>query len=209
MNTKLIEKIKKMFALANCAGASPGEAENAMRMANKLMEKHKLCSMDLKFDEEITLNFGIETSHAWVRQLYNAVARVYSCSMFTQGTNIIMMGTLSNLTTAGIVIDALVENIEKAGKGKGITFKNGASSALVNQCWKLIDERKKSTEVTGSGLVLADHYDEEYDRAKATMDKKFNLTKGRASKMRQSAEGRAYGASLNPNAHLSNKLALN
>ncbi|MBW1849370.1 MAG: DUF2786 domain-containing protein [Deltaproteobacteria bacterium] len=41
MNSKLIDKIKKMFALANDAGAAKGEAENAMRMANKMMERHK------------------------------------------------------------------------------------------------------------------------------------------------------------------------
>ena len=65
MNDKIIERIKKMFALATNEGAAPGEAENAMRMANKLMEKYSLSALDLHTQEEITIKFGEKAHNTW------------------------------------------------------------------------------------------------------------------------------------------------
>ena len=124
MDKKLIERIKKMFALANDKGAAEGEAENAMRMANKLMEKHNLSHIDLHNSEDITIKFEDGTKFNWKRQIYNAVAKVYSCGFFIQGQDqCLIVGTDSDTVTASIVIHGLIDSIDKAGKGKGIAFK--------------------------------------------------------------------------------------
>ncbi len=211
MENKLIEKIKKMFAMANHANSNPGEAENAMRMANKLMEKHNLSAMDLHNKEDITIKFEDGSRNNWVRHLYNAVAKVYSCGFFIQGSDqCLIVGTESDTVTASIVAHGLIDSINRAGKGNGIAFKNGASLELVRQCNEIIRARQKSTEVhEGTGLVLADVYDDKFARAQDFMNKNLNLSSGRRCNMKSNEAGRAYGASLNPNAHLSNKRALN
>lgn len=210
MNNKLIEKIKKMFALANCEGAAPGEADNAMRMANKLMEKHNLSSIDLHTKEELTIKFEDGTSSKWIQQLYHSVSKVYSCGFFVNGKeNCLIVGTESDTITASIVIHGLIDSINRAGKGKGIAFKNGASLELVRQCDQIIRERNNSVEkVVGTGLILADVYDAKYNRVKDYMNKNLNLTT-KASSMKTNEEGKAYGASLNPHARMSNRKALN
>lgn len=42
MEDKIINRIKKMLALANDAAAAEGERDNAMRMAYNLLAKHNL-----------------------------------------------------------------------------------------------------------------------------------------------------------------------
>lgn len=210
MNEKIINKIRKMFALANNEGAAPGEAENAMRMANNLMEKHMLTSMDLHTGDRITIDFIDSQRYVWVRALYNAVCPVYSCSMFLSGKEYVLVGTESNMVTVGIIVDGLIKNIKRASKGKGIAFANGAVLEISKQCRNLIADRKSSEEIApGSGLVLANIYQTQMNLVQEFMDKKFNLTSGRRSNMNSSNAGREYGATLNPHTNLSNRKALN
>lgn len=209
-NEKIINKIKKMFALANDDGAAQGEAENAMRMANKMMEKHMLTSIDLHTSERISIDFIDAQRYVWIRQLYNAVCPVYSCSMFLHGKEYVLVGTESNMVTVGIVVDGLIKSIKRASKGKGVEFANGAMLEIAKQCRQLIADRANSYEVApGSGLVLADIYKTKMDLVQEFMDRKFNLTSGRRSSMNGNSAGRAYGATLNPHANLSNRKALN
>jgi len=211
VNSKLIDKIKKMFALANDAGAAKGEAENAMRMANKMMERHNLTSMDLHNKEDITIKFEDGSRYNWIKHLYMAVAEVYSCGFFTQGSDqCLIVGAESDAVTASIVTHGLIDSINKQGKGQGIAFKNGAMFEIARQCREIIRARKDSTEIAPStGLVLADIYATKHQRSLDFMDKNLNLKQGRRTKMNSNEAGRAYGASLNPHAHLSNKKALN
>ena len=82
MEQKIIDKIRKMFALANNAGATKGESDNAMRMANKLLEKHNLSMMDLEVQEDIDSSVIFAKPEPWVRIVVNSVARLYSCSYY-------------------------------------------------------------------------------------------------------------------------------
>lgn len=211
MDDKIINRIKKMFALANNEGAAKGEAENAMRMANKLMEKYELRNIDLHTNDTFTIEMVDASRNVWVRHLYHAVAPVYSCQMFNYGKNFYtLVGTESNLVTACIVIDGLVKNIKRASKGKDVRFANGAMLEVAKQCREIIANRRVETEkVPGTELSLVDIYDEKARLLQEFMDEKFNLTKGKRSNMSASSEGRAYGKGLNPHANLSNRRALN
>ena len=211
MNEKIINKIKKMFALANNEGAAPGEAENAMRMANKLMEKHMLTSIDLHTSEEMSITFLDAHRYVWVRHLYNAVCPVYSCSMFLHGKDrYVLVGTESDMVTTGIVVDGLIKSIKRASKGQGIEFSNGAVLEIARQCRQIIADRADSVEIApGSGLVLADIFKTKMDLVTEFMNDKFNLSSGRRSSMNSSNAGREYGTTLNPHANLSNRRALN
>jgi len=211
MEQKIIDRIKKMFALANCEGAAPGEAENAMRMANRLMEKHALSSLDLHTSDSITIKFEDGSNFNWVRQLYNAIAPVYSCGFFIQGKEqSLLVGTESDTITASIVANGLISNIKRASKGKGVTFANGAVLEISKQCRELIANRRLVAEkVPGTELSLVDVYDTKADLVRSFMDANLSLGKGRRSNMKGNEAGRAYGATLNPHANLSNRRALN
>ena len=211
MDKKLIERIKKMFALANCEGAAEGEAENAMRMANKLMEKYNLSSIDLHNSEDITIKFEDGTRWNWKRQIFNAIAELYSCECFREGSEqMLIVGTESDSVTASIVIHGLIDSIEKAGIGKGTAFRNGAALSIVAQCNDIIKERRQSTEkVAGTGLVLADVYDAKLDRARDFMYSNIKGLKSSSVRMNSSKEGVEFGRTLNPHARVSNKKALN
>lgn len=204
MEERLIEKIKKLFALANNEGAAPNEAENALRMANKLMEKHNLSSIDLHNKEDLTIKFEDGTRDRWIRQIYLAVSKVYSCGFFRQGTeNCLLVGTVSDATTASIVANGLIDNINRAGKGKGVDFKNGAMFEVIEQCDTIIQERDNNKEVIpGHGLVLADVYQAKLDRVQEYMDTNLNITFRKSASMRFSNEGREYGRTLNPHAQV-------
>ena len=52
-NERLIDKIRKLFALANCEGATENEAATALRMANKLLDKHSISTIDLADEREV------------------------------------------------------------------------------------------------------------------------------------------------------------
>lgn len=209
MNERLLERIKKMFTLANDPGAAEGEAENAMRMANKLLEKHNLNIADLHTSDAVTIKFEDGVRNVWVKHLYNCIAPVYSCGFFVQGSEqCLLVGTESDTVTASIVIHGLIENINRAGKGKGVGFKNGAVMEISRQCKEIIVARKASPVISGTGLVLSKVYDAKYDKVREMMES-LNLGKGRRNNMTTTNEGRAYGATLNPHAHMSNRKALN
>ena len=167
MDKKIIERIKKMFTLANDKGASLGEAENAFRMANKLMEKHNLSSMDLHNKEDLIFKFEDGSIHSWVNTLYSSISELYSCYTFRQGKHQrLIIGTESDCTTVSIIVHGLIDSIKNAGKNKGIAFKNGASFEIADQCNTIIEERRENTEIhAGSGLVLADIYDSKFSRS--------------------------------------------
>lgn len=207
MEQKLIDKIKKMFALANDEGAAPGEIENALRMANKLMEKHNISSFDLHTQEEVIAKFCKGSKFIWVGQLYKAVAKVYSCSVFKSGTDrIVMVGAEGDAVTAKIVIEGLIESINRAGKGKGIAFKNGATSSLIRQCMDIVKNRKtENVKIPGTELALTDIYEQKYRNAVEFMNGMCNLTSGKARSQRASQEGLDYGNTLNPFARVGSK----
>jgi len=210
MEQKIIERIKKMFALANDKGAAKGEADNAMRMATKLLERHNLSMIDLHVTDDISIKFEEGAINPWIRQVYSVVSRLYGCTYFyssQQKTNYIV-GTESDRVTASLVIQYLVEDIKKAGKGQGIDFKNGASLELAKTCHILMTERADSLETTETGLALVDIYRTKIDLAQAYMDEKLNLGKGRKANMRSSEAGRSFGRGLSPNARMSNKVAI-
>lgn len=209
MNQKIIDRIKKMFALANDDGAAAGEAENAMRMANKLMERHALSAIDLHTNEAMRIKFEPYFRNSWSKQVYNSVAKVYSCEFFSHGTkHNILVGAKSDTITASIVINALIGNIEKAGRGEGVKFKNGAALEIVRQCREILKARENNTEkVAGTGLVLCDVFDAKLKKAEEFMNAEFDIST-QPVRMDSNEKGRAYGATLSPNAHLSNRKAL-
>jgi len=161
MENKLKEKIKKLFALA---GNNPNqhEADNAMRMARKLMDKHNVSMYELGDTEAVCVTFNDGVNMPWLRVSYQAVSKLYDCVYLLDKqwspAKHVLVGTESNRTTTGIVLEYVLSSIRETGKGKGAGFRNAMAQGVYQQVLDIITERSKNkTEVIpGTGLVLAD-----------------------------------------------------
>ena len=116
-----------------------------------------------------------------------------------------IIGTTSNRLTSMIVIDQLLDQIKRDGKGKGIAFKNGAAFGLYETCKKIMDAREGVNDevIPGTGLTIIDIEKRQKMDVDAFIESNFkHLTRGRRRSKAVSAEGRAYGQGLNPGARV-------
>jgi len=161
-NEKIVDKIRKLFALA---GNNPSEAEAdlAMTMARKLLDKHSLSMSDLadtsgEVDEEL-LNIP---STEWARMLCYSIAKLYDAQVLLrtmrrgQRAKLFIIGNEANRVTATIVIESVLAQIQRKAKGKGNSFRVGASYGVSLQVDRIIAERADQEVVVGTGLLPID-----------------------------------------------------
>ena len=214
-NERLLDKIRKLFALANCEGATENEAKTALRMANKLLDKHSINTIDLADEREVSITFlPLEGRQAWMSTIINGVARLYDCRYFRDMNwdtpKHVLVGTSANRMTASIVIEQLVGQFRRETKGKNNSYKVSAANALYWTCDGILKERKGSTEpvVAGTGLIPLDMIKRaEIDNQDFLDTQIGKLGKSNNSKAAHSAEGAAYGKGLNPGARVSGSSA--
>ena len=214
-NERLMDKIRKLFALANCEGATENEAATALRMANKLLDKHSISTIDLADEREVSLSFlPLEGRQKWMRTIINGVARLYDCRYFTDSNwdtlKHVMVGTAANRMTASIVIEQLVQQVRRDTKGKGNAYKVSASRALYFTCDSILEARKDSKEpvIAGTGLIPLDMIRRAEIDNQDFLDAQIGkLGVSKAARAVHSAEGAAYGKGLNPGARVSGKSA--
>lgn len=210
---RIIQKIRKLFALAANDGAEGNEAENAMRMANALLAKHSIEKHRLHDPDQVFASFcDYPIKQDWVKQVVGHIARFYNCRpIFDYNwtpAKTLIIGTTSNRLTAMIVIDHLIDQIKRDGKGKGIAFKNGAAFGLYETCKKIMDARNADTGsdevIPGTGLTIIDIEKQQKMDVDAFIEGNFShLTKSRRKSKAMSGEGRTYGQGLNPGARVS------
>ena len=93
MDTKVIEKIQKLFALAN-NNPSEEEAASAALMAQRLMAKHNISATDidavLTQDEKIVVErYDCGAGKAWKFTLSSIIAQNFRCKTFSYGKRLI------------------------------------------------------------------------------------------------------------------------
>lgn len=206
---RIIEKIRKLFALAANEGATGAESENAMRMANAMLSKHSLEMSQLTgHDEKVFCTFAeYDIRPAWIKSAIGSICRLYNCRTvfdynWTEPKTLII-GTGANRMTATIVIDQITDQIRKECRGKGAAFRNGASIGLADVVNKILDDRRKDTTeiLPGTGLMVIDQMKQQADAAALFVQENFSgLVKTKGGK--GSAEGRQYGQGLNPGARV-------
>jgi len=208
-NDRLIKKIKALFSLAANNGATGNEADNALRMAEGLLKKHSIELFDLNDKDEVTMSFLDFNGQKWVSIVHNSIAKLYSCRCIMDNSwdkpKIVLVGTLSNLTTAKIVIQHLLGQIMKDTKGKGIAYKNGAAMGLGDTCEQIISERNVYEEaIPGTGLTVLDINKQNKNDIENWLNEFMpNLGKAKRTKFKTNNEGRVYGSGLNPGARVS------
>ncbi|KAA8689160.1 hypothetical protein ALO80_102277 [Pseudomonas caricapapayae] len=79
---RIIDKVIKCFALARSAGASPNEAETALRQGRKLMEQYQLEELEVEAHLacEASVSAGTKRAPAsWLHSLANTCASAFDC----------------------------------------------------------------------------------------------------------------------------------
>ncbi len=184
MEEKIIDKIKKLLALANNSAASEGERENALRMAHNLLVKHNLEMKDLQ-EHEIKENRIFERLETfqmkWCRGVAISIAKLFFCEMFTEGKingtkgRYCFVGKESNATTAALMTEYVISSILREARKlygsnlapQSTSFGHGARAKLRDRINEMIST---TSQATGTGLVVLELYDLEISANKSFID---------------------------------------
>ncbi|ABP63629.1 hypothetical protein BcepGomrgene58 [Burkholderia phage BcepGomr] len=221
MNTeRIIDRIKKMLALANDLAATEGERDNALRMAYNTMAKYNIdmATVDARSKQEERVNFTRPSwSWIWARHVNKIVGELFFCKYYystkINGTQCIhhFVGKESNAMTAAVMADFIVNSILKEGRSiyKQNTapgtraFAMGAMHALYARVEQIKAERAAASEAAtpGTALVLANLYLTEMQANEAfCADIEITVTKAKARAINDTDAyyaGQAYGESIN------------
>lgn len=144
MDSAIVEKIKNLLELARNEGATEGEANNAMDLVHKLLNKHNLELADVEAQlgsEDVTDgSFVTFKADHWRHWVCTATAELYYCYYFVQdgyfkdpdsdspfikaGHLCHVLGKKDDITVAVLMMNYFMDTIESialkecAGKGK-------------------------------------------------------------------------------------------
>lgn len=216
---KIIERIRKMLALANDLAATEGERDNALRMAYNTMAKHNLDMATIeqsggKNDEKRVDFPKVSWSWAWARQVNAIVGDLFFCKYYyfekINGTQIThhFVGRESNAMTAAVMADYIVNSILKEGRAiyKSNTsapmrsFAVGAAHALSRRVSEIKKAKAQEFEATpGTSIVLASLYDQESAANELCLPANLRVVKARTSRVQGDAysKGREFGDKIN------------
>ena len=219
MSEKIIDRVRKMLAIANDLAATEHERDTALNMAYKTLAHHNLSMADLKDTTQNEPRGGYEMqsfSFPFAKRVCGAVADLFFCFYITghkvNGTQCYhhFVGKESNAATAMVMSDWIVKSILKEGRKyykqntspECRAFCLGAAFKLRQRVDAMI-EASKVNDVHGAGtaLVLANLYTtERSDNEKTAMVLyDYKTTKSRVSNVNASAyeAGKQFGAGIN------------
>lgn len=217
MTDKIIDRIKKMLALANDLAATEGERDNALRMAYATMAKHNIdmATVDAKGREEERINFPNQSfSWVWAKQINHIIGDLFFCKCYyhekINGTQVVyhFIGKESNAMTAAVMADYIVKSILKQARKmykdntcpETRSFAVGATHALHDRVAEIKASQAQTSEqaTPGTALVLASLYDTEQS-ANALMMPGVKHMKARVAKVRFDAygAGHEFGKNIN------------
>lgn len=220
---KILRRVRKMLTLANDAGATEGERDNALRMAHATLAKYNLDlaqaeAAGQKVEEPRGMHCETFYGRPWARQVCQATAHLFFCEyIYTpafkgKDTRHYFIGRESNSITAGEMARYLVESIQRESRraaryeGAGNTylrsFALGAASRIRERVVEIIAaSHSQATSGPGTAIVLASLYDLERERNDKEVAVRFpKLGNGRGGKgtgsLEAHARGRIYGGSV-------------
>lgn len=175
MQNKIIERLKKMLAMADTAAENPHEAANAARMAASLMEEHNITHAHIIATE---LNKGCGLAESITKKgflkfpLYRQsiainVAKLHDCFCNFQWSNgfkyIRFYGYKDDVEISVWLYDYIVVEIQrlfKSTRKRGddskykADFNTGAATIIKERVAEIIADRKTRETSTGKGLVV-------------------------------------------------------
>ena len=221
---KIIDRVRKMLAIANDGRAPDAERDNALRMAHALLAKHNLAMSEVESREEqedrITEQF-LHKSFPWARIVAHAVGQLFFCEFFYQHTfdagksyyNFI--GRESNTATARAMTEYLTASIEKEARKaakdalQGLggkyhrDFCKGASAAIWRRVVEIRTAAENSQQTSDSrALTIVSLYAQEAAENAvilATFDAKERPDRQSAADAAAWRKGHAHGNSVSLN----------
>lgn len=214
---KIYDKVKKMLALANDAGATEGERDNALRMAYKLLAKHNLHLDDMPADSEPDPR-SIQTvticGDTWIRDLSYAIAELFFCGYYYQSTGVsgktahFFYGKVSNVTTAMNMADYLIKSIKREAtklyksptSRDGRSFGVGAASAIRQRVNKLLEDSAEVSNEAGTAVAIYNYRNQEQQENSVFLESEgvtLKMTKARSSEVSGAYHsGKNYGSKV-------------
>lgn len=221
---KIINRVKKMMALANDSAASDGERENALRMSYALMAKHNLDMTDVQGKPTGPQESRVQVSsefyaRPWSLTICMAVAKMFFCKYYfsSRGKNMALhtfTGKESNAAAAEEVARILVASIRRESGSRmrllneNTTWRRSFATGAAFKIQERVREMTESTAKiegmsTGTALVLVDLRKAEAvanDQHLVSLGINLKQSKGRASGNFANdaySAGRSFGAGLN------------
>lgn len=210
VENKILARIKKMLALANCEGATEQERDTAMTMAQNLLAKHNLSMTDLPPDSHTEAREQQQFTMCgdiWMRGLAGSVAKLYFCSYYfmrvasCKDTHV-FFGKQSNVVTAQYMAEFLLKSVKREASRRyksptspeGRSFCVGATEVIRRRIFNMMrsDTTNDSGQpIPGTALMLANAYAAEDVANKAALALVVELkkTKPRASSVVSDAYG--------------------
>lgn len=223
-NEKVIDKIKKLLAIANDSAATEGERDNALRMAHKLLVKHNLDMKDLHKHgiNEPRLKADSETFQMkWCIVIASSMAKLFMCKMFLAGKinatkgRYSFVGLESNATTAVLMTEYVIASILKEARKRykhnlspeSRAFGHGAANKIESRVNEMVDNVQQEI---GTGIVVRSMYQNEFDLNMEFVKKELgvNLVPVKSKKTKIDnwgayIEGTNHGGKINLNMQLS------
>lgn len=223
---KILEKVRKLLAMANHENANETERETAMRQAHALLTKHGLDMAAVNQHEREKLDPRGEFKHEdwsipWTRSVRAAIAKLFMCK-YVYGDKIngtrcwhYYIGRESNATTAEYMSVFVVGSILKEGRARyghnlapeTRAFGEGAAHRLWQRVEEMIAAKVDEVQVSdGKGLALIDLRKSEHDENEFFV-KDWNLTKSVSRNTRLDARafnaGKAHANTIGLNVQVS------
>ena len=178
----ILDKIKKLLAVANDKGATEDEAATAMRLASGMMAKHGIRHEDIPATGETpkaTRRRSMQQLRPYEVDAYQAAGVLYGCDlvMYDRGkAGIEFIGRPMNIEAAEMTAQWLMQQIERFYKEalpRGLsvaaraefrrTFKQACASRIVTRAFKIMADVKRddktAMEFSGStALVVVNHF---------------------------------------------------
>lgn len=223
MSEKILDRVRKLLALANDAAATENERDNALRMAHGMLAKHNLAMADVTDREAMEGREELETQTygmKWCRGVARSVARMFFCTVFIgrkiNGTKLTyhFVGKQSNVVTAALMTEYLIKSILKECRSRykenlspeSRSFATGAEFRLWQRVEKILASGGEDLE-PGTGLVVVELYktekaaNEAFIQAKGTKLVPFGK-RGKPAKAGAFSAGMKFGDSLGLNGQI-------
>lgn len=212
IETKVLERIKKMLTLGNNEGATEAERETALRMAYNLMAKHNLTISDLPEEksEEREKQSVYVVAGAWSRSLAQSIAKLffcnyyYSCGNHTTKNTHYFIGLQSNTATAQYMAEYIIKSVSRESSrryrsttsAEGRSFCVGAVASIRSRVEDMLRNDTESTPGTAVALINL-HASEALKNAEWLKNEGTNLktSKARCSNVQFGAfmDGKSFG----------------
>ena len=163
---KLLDRIRKLYAMSRETESSPHEAEIAMRRCQSLMAKFGITEADLETSEfgSSTIGKRFRAIPTYVSVLTSAVALLHDCISVDCGT-IEFRGFSIDAEVAPITYAYLTETMERAlkqrkndgsvapGRSASFDYRVGFALAVWERCKAIDAERKARTDANTAQLA--------------------------------------------------------